>query len=311
MCRPYTRQILEGNPYLDEVIVYDKYGKHKSIWSSVKFSLFLRKKKFDWAIILHPTNRAHLVTFFAGIPFRIGWNKKLGFLLTKKLLHKKQEGEKHELEYTLDILRALKLSIVDKTTYFPLKKEAQEKVNFLLGSWGVKEKDKLIVIHPSASCPSKRWPQEYFSCLVRMLKEKLPYKVAVICAKNEEVYGEKVAEESGVIDLRGKLSISELGALLSRSILFISNDSGPVHIASSLGVAVISIFGRKDKGLSPLRWKPLGRKSIYLHKDVGCKVCLAHNCYKGFLCLRAITPQEVMERVTYLLNNLCRIHPAK
>jgi heptosyltransferase-2 len=303
MCRPYTKEILEGNPYLDEVVVYDKYGKHKSIWSSIKFSFLLRKKKFDWAIILHPTNRVHLITFFAGIPFRVGWDKKLGFLLTKRIPHTKHEGKKHELEYTLDILRELKLPILDKTTYFPIKEEIEKKVNSLLESLGVKIKEKLIVIHPSASCPSKRWPQEYFSSLVKMLKEKFAYKIAVICAKNEEVYGEKVVKDNEVIDLRGKLSISELGALFRRCVLFISNDSGPVHIAWTLKVPVISIFGRRDKGLSSIRWRPLGENSVYLHKNVGCKICLAHNCQKGFLCLKAITPQEVMEKAIYLLNN--------
>ena len=64
MCRPYTQEALEGNPYLDEVIVYDKYGKEKSLFSSFIFTLSLKKKRFDWAIILHPTNRAHLITFF-------------------------------------------------------------------------------------------------------------------------------------------------------------------------------------------------------------------------------------------------------
>ena len=93
MCRPYTREAVEGNPYLDEVIVYDKYHRHKSIIKTILFANSLAKKNFDWAIILHPTNRAHIITFFAGIPMRIGWNRKMGFLLTRRLPHNKQEGK--------------------------------------------------------------------------------------------------------------------------------------------------------------------------------------------------------------------------
>jgi heptosyltransferase-2 len=302
MCRPYTKDILEGNPYLDEVIIYDKYGKQKSIWSSIKFSIFLRKKRFDWAIVLHPTNRAHLVTFFAGIPFRVGWDKKLGFLLTKRIPHTKQEGKKHELEYTLDILREINIPIVDKTIYFPLKKDSQDKIDYLLSNLGVTKEEKIIVIHPSASCSSKRWPQEYFCQLIKLLKEKFSYKIIIITAKGEEKYAEKLIKED-VVDLRGRLNILEVGALLKRAILFISNDSGPVHIASALETPVISIFGRKDKGLSPARWKPLGRNSFYLHKDTGCKRCLAHNCLKGFLCLKAIKPDEVVKMAISILQS--------
>ena len=66
MVSPYAKEIVEGNPYLDEVIIYDKDFKHKSWARSMKFASRLRKKRFDLALILHPTNRVHLITFFAG-----------------------------------------------------------------------------------------------------------------------------------------------------------------------------------------------------------------------------------------------------
>ena len=301
MCRPYTREALEGNPNLDEVIVYDKYGKDKSFLATIRFALKLGKYRFDWAIILHPTNRAHLTAFLARIPVRVGWDKKLGRLLTKKIKHTKQQGKKHEAEYTLDLLRALNIPIKSKDTYFPVLPEAEKKIGELLKAQGAAESDKLIVIHPSASCPSKRWPQERFLKVVELLEDKISFKAAVITSEGEREFGKELAKKSGVIDLRGRLSISEVGALLKRASLFISNDSGPVHIAASLNTPVISIFGRKDPGLSPLRWGPQGEKSYYFHKDVGCIKCLAHNCVKNFLCLQEISPREVAEKAISLL----------
>ena len=301
LCQPYTRGVLEGNPDLDEVIIYDKYEKDKSFWASIKFSFFLRKKKFDLAIILHPTNRTHLFTFLAGIPERVGWDKKLGKLLTKSLKHAKQEGKKHELEYSLDLLRELAIPIKSTETYFPILPEAKRTIEQLLKGEGIGEGDKFIVIHPSASCPSKRWPQECFRRVVELLKEKVNFKIVVITSQEEREFGEKLVGGSGVIDLRGSLSIPEVGALLKQATLFISNDSGPVHIAASFNTPLISIFGRDNPGLSPLRWGPRGKRSICLHKDVGCTKCLAHNCIKGFLCLQEITPQEVAEKAITLL----------
>ena len=301
ICRPYTRYALEGNSDLDEVIVYDKYGKQKGIWASIKFALYLRKKKFDLVIILHPTNRIHLITFLAGIPERVGWDKKLGKLLTKRVEHTKQEGKKHELEYTLDLLRSLDIPIKHTDTYFPVSSRAKTTVEQLLKNEGIAEGDKFIVIHPSASCPSKRWPQENFGRVIKLLKEKLSFKIIIITSQSEREFGEKLVGGNGVIDLRGRLSMPELGALLRGAALFISNDSGPVHVAASFNTPVISIFGRADSGLSLLRWGPRGEKSFCFHKDVGCTKCLAHSCIKGFLCLAKITPQEVVDKAMSFL----------
>ncbi len=301
LCRPYTRDALEGNPYLDEVITYDKYGRDKSFGASIRFSAYLGKKNFDLALILHPTNRAHLITFLARIPERVGWDKKLSFLLTKKIPHRKQEGLKHELDYTLDILRALNIPIKCKDTYFPVSSNARGRVVEILKIKGIGEDEKFIVIHSSASCPSKRWPQTHFLELIKLLKKEISLKIVVITSRSEREFGRRLVEEGGAIDLRGVLTIAELGALFRRTALFISNDSGPVHIASSLNIPLISILGRGDPGLSPLRWGPLGKEAFYFHKDAGCTKCLAHNCLKGFLCLIAVSPYEVAKKAIELL----------
>ena len=96
-------------------------------------------------------------------------------------------------------------------------------------------------------------------------------------------------------------SLGELAALFKKASLVISNDSGPAHIASGVGVPVISIFGRNQPGLSPRRWGPLGRLDKYLHKDVGCIQCLAHNCKKEFACLKAISVEDVFSAAESIL----------
>lgn len=300
MCRPYTREIVDNNPYLDSVIIYDKNKEHKSIFASIKFCLALRKKKFDIVFILNPNNRSNIIAFLAGIPKRIGLNRKMGYLLTHPIEDKKHEGKKHELEYTLDILKEAGIPIDETSTYFPIKKESQLRIEDLLLAHGIKN-NSFLVIHSSASCPSKRWPQSYFIKLTRLINEKTNLKVIIISAQNEKEFSDKLVKEKGTIDLRGILNISDIGSLLKRSKIFISNDSGPVHIAASLNVPVISIFGRNDPGLSPARWKPLGEKSFYIHKGNFCKDCRAHNCLKDFLCLKSITPQEVFDLVLKIL----------
>lgn len=305
--RPYTRELLEGVSFLDEVIVYDKYNTHRGILPSIFFCFLIKKKKFDLALILHPTNRMHLITFFAGIPQRIGWNKKLGFLLTDRLPHTKQKGEKHELEYNLDILRRLNIPIRTKEIILPEKEEMSLWVeNFFLQN-KLKTGQLIIGLGIGASCPSKIWPPEYFAELAKMFKNELKAKILVVANKKEEELTKNFKERFGedFIDLTGRLNISRIISLFKRLSLFVGNDSGLIHISSALKIPVVAIFGRADPGLSPQRWKPLGPYSVYIHKNLGCKPCLAHNCEKNFLCLKRITPQEVYKLSLSLIHKTC------
>ena len=300
---PYAKEIAEGNPYLDEVLIYDKDARHKSWMASKNFAQGLKRKKFDLALILHPTNRMHLITFFAGIPRRLGYDRKLSFLLTDKIKHTKHLGEKHETEYALDFARYFGIEPKEKSLYMPVKKESEAWANNLLKENNVTQSNRLIVINPTASCPSKIWPTERFAEVANRLILEYQAKIAIIASLKDSGLTQSTIRDihSLVIDLTGKTSLSQLASLLKRSQLFISNDSGPVHIASALGVPVISIFGRNQKGLSPRRWGPVGKRDIFLHKPVGCIECLAHNCVKEFACLKAITVDDVLKAVDTIL----------
>ncbi|MCX5703868.1 MAG: lipopolysaccharide heptosyltransferase II [Candidatus Omnitrophica bacterium] len=305
MVSPYAKDIIDGNPYLDEVIIYDKSGKHKSWMGSIKFTLNLRKRRFDLSLILHPINRVHLVTFFAGIPKRVGYDRKLGFLLTDKPKHTKQLGEKHELEYNLDLLRYLGIEAGDKNLFMPIKIESEQWVEGLFKQEGLKTTDKILTIHPGASCPSKIWPSERFAQVADKLAQDHGFKILLIAGPRDIALADNVIKHMRhpAINLAGKTSVSQLASLLKRCKLFISNDSGPVHIASAVGTPVISIFGRSQLGLSPKRWGPLGKKDRVLHKEVGCIKCLAHNCVKEFACLKAITVEDVLQAAEEILKS--------
>ena len=130
-------------------------------------------------------------------------------------------------------------------------------------------------------------------------------KIIVVSGKDEKdifcANSVRKFMQNDAIFLTGKLNLRTLAALIKRSILFVSNDSGPVHVATAVGTPVVDIFGRAQAGLSPLRWGPLGPKDIVIHKDVGCKeTCLAHNCRKGFSCIRAISVDDVYNAILSL-----------
>ena len=296
MVQPSLEDILKGNPYLDEVILLDKRGRHRGIINLIRFAITLKKKNFDLALILHPTIRVHLILFFARIKERIGYDRKLGFLNTHILEHKKQLGQKHELEYTLDFLRELRVPILDKSMYMPLYKESEDWLKDLFKKRNLNN-GKVVTFHCQASCPSKVWPRAYFNHLRNDIIDI--YRANIIYLGGER--DKDIEESESIVNLTGSLSLSQLASVLKHSDLFISNDSGPVHMAVALDTPVISIFGRKQPGLGPKRWGPLGDRSRLLHKDIGCKICLAHDCKKDFSCLKSIDPKEVLDYVDKFL----------
>ncbi|MDP6685594.1 MAG: lipopolysaccharide heptosyltransferase II [Candidatus Omnitrophota bacterium] len=299
-----TKEIVAKNPYINEVIVYDKKQKHKGIFHALQFIMWLKKKKFSKALILHSTKRINLVTFLAGIPERVGFARgKWDFLLTNRLEYKKRLGEKHEVEYSLDVLRALGVRAEQSPLEMTVRKSDENSIDHMLHESRLKDDDRFIVVHPGASCISKMWPKENFAKLSDILIDRFGVKIVLVTSPEQLNIGEETKSfmKDEPIFLCGKTSLGELAALLKKASLFISNDSGPVHIACAVGTPVISIFGRNDTGLSPTRWRPLNRESAVMHKDVGCKECLAHNCKKDFLCLRSVTVEDVIEKAAGLL----------
>lgn len=302
MVSPYSLQIVEDNPFLDEAIVFDKGSAQKSWLSSLAFARCLKRKQFDLCLVLHPTIRVHLLVFLAGIKRRIGYDRKFGFLLTDRLAHTKQQGLRHEAEYNLDFVKYLGVESPSVEMYIPIKQESEQWVESYCRQESLGEKDKLVAIHPAASCPSKVWPCQRFSETADALIEKYGVKIIVV-AGAKDVAGVEVMlkhMKNKAVNLAGKTSVSQLASLLKRCRLFISNDSGPVHIAAGVGTPVISIFGRNQPGLSPARWAPLGKQARVLHKQVGCVECLAHNCLREFTCLKEIAVRDVLEAVDSL-----------
>ena len=303
MVQPATRPLVEGHPALDEVITFDKVGAHHG-WSGMRrLASDLRAKRFDLALILHSTNRVILLTWLAGIPRRIGYARRLGWLLTQRLPYLKRLGERHELDYTLDLVRLAGIPAEDRTLEIAWQPDGEGAVATWLARAGVTPNDRLIVLHPGASCPSKRWPAERFAEVADHVATD-GTRVAVIVGPGDEPLAEAVRQQAStpVLVPPSPLSLAELPWLLKRAHCLVSNDSGPVHVACAVGTPVVAIFGRWGGGLSPTRWGPAGPRSAVVHHDVGCRPCLAHRCQIGFLCLQVVTVDEVVEAVKQVTN---------
>ena len=295
MVRPPCRDVVEGHSAVNEVILYDKEGKHRSVWATIRFARGLRRYDFDTALILHPSNRSHWIPWLARIPVRLGYHRKCSWLLTHPLPHRKQEGARHEAAYTLELLQPFGIRAGVPRPVVAVSPKAAERIDGMLGRAGIQPAEPLVAIHPSASCVSKRWMPERFAQVADRLVTEQSARVCLVAGSPDAGPAEAVARamRQRALNLAGRLTVAELAALLRRCRLLISNDSGPVHVAAAVGTPVVDIFGRNQRGLSPQRWGPLGEGHVVLHKEVGCVTCLAHNCDIDFLCLTALSVDEV------------------
>jgi heptosyltransferase II len=298
-----NRELVMNESDIDEVIAYDKKISHKGFFANLEFVWQIKKKKFDIAIALHPATRTHLILFAAGIPVRIGYDRKWGRLLTKRLPHEKQLGEKHEVDYNLEVISKAGFNISDacRVPRVIPDGKAVEYVESLLSQLGIT--GNIVAIHPGASCSSKMWPLERFAEAGDALAERYSAEIVVVgdgsCAGKAERLSCLMKKKPA--DLTGKLSLSQLAALFSKCIFAVSNDSGPAHAAAAAGIPVIVIFGRNDPGLSPARWAPVTDLKRVLHCPPECPDCSAHNCKIGFLCLRNVTVGNVVHAAEDLM----------
>ncbi len=304
MVRPPCHELLEGHPALNEVLVYDKEGRERSVFGTIRFALRLRRHEFDTALVLHPSNRSHWIPWLAGIPTRIGYRRKHSWLLTQRLPHRKQEGRQHEAAYALELLQPFGIAPGVPKPSVVVRDAAVHQVEAMLAAASIHPAETLVAVHPSASCISKRWMPERFAEVADRLAAEHAARICLVAGASDADSVERMARamRQPALNLAGRLTLGQLAALLRRCRLLISNDSGPVHIAAAVGTPVVDIFGRNQAGLSPQRWGPLGEGHAVLHKEVGCVTCLAHDCDIEFLCLTTLQVDEVYQAAVSVLD---------
>ncbi len=271
MVRPACRELIDGNPYLNDVIDYDKDGVHHGWFRTIQFARGLRRYRFDTAIVVHPTRRSHWIPWLAGIPARIGYGRKDGWLLTHRVPHHKQEGERHEAEYAMELLQVLGLHPSGPLRPFvPVASTRSQDIERRLAQQGVKAGEALVAVHPSASCVSKRWMPDRFAQVADQLIETHGVRVVLIAGSGDDARNAEAVERAmrhRPINVAGQLSVGELAALLARCRVLLSNDSGPVHVAAAVGTPVVALFGRAQAGINAARWRPLGPRHVVLDKS--------------------------------------------
>jgi len=289
---PRCKEVLELNPNLDEIIINHEESIHKGLIGRLKLIAYLRSKKFDTAILLHRSLMRALVVYLAGIRQRIGYyTRKRAFLLTEAVPPPTEDV--HRVDYYLNLAKAAGITASDRNYEFFISDEDKRSARVLLEKEDVLERDTQIVINPGGNWGPKRWPKENFSALADKLAAIYKAKIIITGAKKDIPLAEAIAKgmKTKPVITCGRTSLKELASIFSAASLVIANDSGPMHIAVSLGVNTIALFGPT----SPLITGPIGRgRYEVLHKSKECLVpCYNMSCV-SYRCMNEIKVEDVL-----------------
>lgn len=303
LCIPGTADLLKNNPYINEVILYDKKKSgFKGLTDLIKK---LRNEKYDLLISPHRSYRSSLISYFSSAGKTISFNKSsLSFLYDHNVPY---ENNIHEIQRNLRLLGPtgkIEIGII-KPELFSGESE-RWKVDEFFTLNKINDEDKLIAIAPGSVWFTKRFPEDKFVRLCNLL-ELTDSKIILIGGESDKRISEYILTNSknkNLINSAGSLSILESSELIRRSSLLITNDSAPLHIANSFGTDVIAIFGATVPSFG---FYPYGKNDIVFETNgLRCRPCSIHGgntCPVGtFECMMKINEESIFEAVKIILS---------
>jgi len=297
LAKPRVAEIYRENPLVDRVILYRDPGIHHG-WGGIwQLARQIREEKFDLAILLQNAFEAALISFLARIPQRAGYRTDgRGILLTHAVAVNGEVKKGHQVDYYLELMRRLGLQPTQRVPILEVAEGWKKESERILKKMGWEGSDRLVGISPGATYGSaKEWfPERYGELSERMVKD-FGAHIFIFGSEEDEKVAAKMKEAARVplMDLTGKTTLGQAIALISKCRLFITNDSGLMHVAAALGVPLVAIFGSTD----PRRTGPLGTVSRVIHKAIPCAPCFQKRCPEDRKCMDLISVEEVYEEV--------------
>jgi len=304
LAKRWVAPIFLNNPFVSDVMEYDKEGLHKGLSGRYRLIDSIKQKRFDMAILFQNAFEAALIAFLAGIPKRLGYaTDGRSLMLTEPVKRNDPPSTRHQVNYYIRLLKILDLdsTSVTQPRLYTSDMEKEWANRFLLEK-GLQSDAPLIGMSPGAAYgPAKMWPWERFSRVADRLSRD---------GSNILLFGSKGDKEccglikdgimGSCVNLAGMTTLREAIALISRCSVFITNDSGLMHLASALEIPTVAIFGSTAPDLTG----PIGESHIVLHKNVDCSPCFKRVCNTNFKCMDEITEEDTINAASKILKGV-------
>jgi ADP-heptose:LPS heptosyltransferase len=296
MCRAYTAPLLERHPAVSGITTVD-YAAPGGWRAAVRK---IRKGRYNVAVVVHPTAKDTLAGRAADVPLRVGNGYRwYSFLYNQPVFFHRSEAKRHELEYNLLYLKGLGLEYPNPapTPHVPLLDSDISATRELLGNVA---DDGYVVIHPGSGGSSLNWPTEYFADVATRFTKETGRTVVTTGGQEEAAEAEEVARAAGGLSVAGRTDFGALVGVLAGAAVFISGNTGPMHLASALERPVVALFSPLKSG-SPARWRPVGGPTrVSIPPGYSCEKCPGEKC-TDYNCMEGLAVDDVFETATELL----------
>jgi heptosyltransferase II len=300
LVKPWVADIYKLFSDADEIIIYEK--KFDNPAGIFRIAQMLKENKFDAAILLQNAIEAAIIAVAARIPLRAGYDSDArGLLLTHPVRRPPEIKKVHQINYYLEMVKALGCISVDRDMHLETKINSDHARN-VLHKFITEPKKAVIGIAPGATYgPAKKWLPDRFAAVADELSETYSAQVIIMGGRADEETAQEVKKlaHTPLINLAGKTSLLEAIYLISQCRLFISNDSGLMHIAGALNIPTIAVFGSTN----PVTTAPVGAKSVIVRKEISCSPCLKKTCPTDFRCMSMISVEDVLQVARSLFQN--------
>lgn len=298
---PRVAEIYRLSRNIDDLILYQKPGDHEGIRGMFKLAHQLKREKFDAAILLQNAIEAAIIALLAGIPIRAGYNTDgRGLLLTHCVKRTEEIQKVHQKHYYLEMVRSLGCTTDETDIHLTLGEEYKEIARALQECYGIVKQRPLVGFAPGATYgPAKRWFPERFAAVAERFINDFNAQVVILGNRDDERTARMMEMHCRfpLLNLAGKTDLQQAISLTSLCDLFISNDSGLMHIAGALNIPTVAIFGSTN----PVTTSPPGECSVVIYRNAPCSPCLRETCPTDFRCMEEIRVEDVYDIARNLL----------
>jgi len=324
---PNLSELIEGGTWMNDVVSWPEKSARSPLRRAYRdFAWDLRRRRFDWAVLLPNSFRAALIAYWAGARRRIGYDRDgRGILLTDRVPVKNRRGHatvdyRHReapalpvrpsryvpmpiVEYYADLAEFVGCPRPGRWLELATTRSRDDAVASRLETMGLSDCQLLVVISPGATFgASKCWPPERFAAVADRLVDEHGASVVVTCGPGEEplarAIGAAMTRHGCVLD-EPRLSLGELKSLIRRCDLLLCNDTGPRHFAKAFGVPVVTVFGPTHPEWTDTDYP----NERIVRVDVDCGPCQQKACPLGHLeCMTRVSVDMVYEASSSLID---------
>ncbi|MFC1657946.1 glycosyltransferase family 9 protein [Candidatus Omnitrophota bacterium] len=283
MVGPRASEVFQDNPYINELIIYDKYV---SLKEKIRLFFRLKKERFDLVIDLRNS------LYGALLPARF---KTSPFLHPPANIRHMKQRNLYRLRAALK-QNGLWATVKERVLY--TSPEDKKYLNALLQDNGINPKDRIIIVSPATGGRTRRWARENFIELCKKLAADYP--VVLVGRKQDKPLSAYIQSKvSGrVFDFSGLTSLAQLVFLLEKSSLVVVCDTGILQLASYLDIPIVALFGPSDEH----RYGPWSGRFKLVSAKTACRPCTEPDCrFKTNECMHKISVEQVLDSIDELM----------